>query len=134
MGVLFWMRNRAKCKLCESIIESFHRHDYVSCECGEISVDGGRDYFRASAKDWGNFLRIDDFDKEIPVKVVEQVPKEMVEDIKPKPQTRKEVLELLESTIKSLQELPPDAMTTPINHYDYVSLLFLLSALFKAEE
>lgn len=128
------MRNRAKCKLCNSIIESFHRHDYVTCTCGEISVDGGRDYFRASAKEWTNFIRIDDFDKEIPVKVAEDTPEKVADEIKQKPQTKKEVLDLLESTIKSLNELPSQAMTSPINHYDYVSLLYLLSALFKSEE
>ena len=59
------MRNRAKCKKCESIIESFHRHDYVKCTCGSIAVDGGQDYFKCVADDWVNFIRIDDNDKEI---------------------------------------------------------------------
>ena len=54
------MKNRAKCKLCNSIIESFHRHDYVTCACGEIAVDGGLDYFKVIARDYANFLRIDD--------------------------------------------------------------------------
>lgn len=66
------MRNRAKCKLCNSIIESFHSHDYVSCDCDEISVDGGSDFMRASAKNWENFIRIDEEDNEIPVKVIEK--------------------------------------------------------------
>ena len=54
------MRNIAKCKLCSSIIESKHRHDYVSCLCGEISIDGGNDYHKCFAKDWRNFVRVDD--------------------------------------------------------------------------
>lgn len=62
------MRNRAKCKLCEEIIESFHQFDYVSCDCGEISIDGGEYTFGASAKNFANFLRIDDNDKEVAVK------------------------------------------------------------------
>jgi len=40
------IRNRAKCKLCGDIIESKYRHDFVTCKCGAISVDGGQDYFR----------------------------------------------------------------------------------------
>ena len=38
--------NRAKCKLCGKIIVSRHRHDFVSCDCGAIAVDGGNDYCR----------------------------------------------------------------------------------------
>lgn len=39
-------RNRAKCKKCGDIIESKYRHDFVTCKCGAISVDGGEDYIR----------------------------------------------------------------------------------------
>lgn len=38
--------NRARCLLCNDIIESKHRHDYVSCKCGASAVDGGKDYLR----------------------------------------------------------------------------------------
>ena len=46
--------NKAKCRLCGDIIESKHRHDYVECKCGEISVDGGKDYLRRGFKDYYN--------------------------------------------------------------------------------
>jgi hypothetical protein len=49
------LRNRARCKLCNDIIESLHRHDYQTCSCGEIMVDGGRDYLRGGAKKMENF-------------------------------------------------------------------------------
>ncbi len=39
-------RNRAICLGCLDIIESKHRHDFVSCTCGKLSVDGGLDYAR----------------------------------------------------------------------------------------
>lgn len=48
-------RNRAKCLKCGDIIESKSVHDFVSCSCGEIFVDGGQEYFRAGAKDEKNF-------------------------------------------------------------------------------
>jgi len=66
------MRNRAKCKLCNDIIESVHHHDYISCKCGEIAVDGGQHYCRCSAKSWENFIRIDDEGNEIIPKIVEK--------------------------------------------------------------
>lgn len=39
-------RNRARCKKCGTVVESLHRHDFVTCACGAISVDGGTDYMR----------------------------------------------------------------------------------------
>lgn len=39
-------RNKCKCLLCNDIIESKHRHDFVHCECGAIFTDGGTDYIR----------------------------------------------------------------------------------------
>ena len=38
--------NKIKCKSCKDIIESKHRHDYRTCKCGKVSVDGGKDYLR----------------------------------------------------------------------------------------
>lgn len=40
--------NKAKCRKCGDIIESKHVHDYVSCKCGAIAVDGGHYYLKRS--------------------------------------------------------------------------------------
>ena len=51
--------NKAKCKLCGNVIESKYRHDYVTCNCGEISVDGGKDYLRRGYKeDMNNLIEL----------------------------------------------------------------------------
>jgi hypothetical protein len=47
---------KAKCKLCEDVIESKHRHDYVACKCGEIFLDGGESYLRGGSKSPDNFV------------------------------------------------------------------------------
>jgi hypothetical protein len=39
-------RNAAQCAKCSTIIESKNRHDFVSCQCGSIFVDGGLEYVR----------------------------------------------------------------------------------------
>lgn len=44
-------RSRAHCVKCGDIIESKHRHDFVSCSCGTIFLDGGLDYIRCGFKD-----------------------------------------------------------------------------------
>ena len=36
--------NRIKCAQCNDLIHSKHRHDFVSCKCGCVAVDGGDDY------------------------------------------------------------------------------------------
>lgn len=40
-------RNAARCRKCDTVVESTYRHDFVSCKCGAIFVDGGREYLRA---------------------------------------------------------------------------------------
>jgi len=39
-------RNAALCMKCDTLIESKHVHDFVSCKCGAIAVDGGHEYLR----------------------------------------------------------------------------------------
>ncbi len=40
------IRNSARCRRCGDHVVSKHRHDFVTCKCGKISVDGGLDYLR----------------------------------------------------------------------------------------
>ena len=40
------IKNKWKCLKCNDIVESKHRHDYVTCKCGEMSIDGGTSYIR----------------------------------------------------------------------------------------
>ena len=122
------MKNRAKCKLCGSIIESFHNTDFVICKCGEIAVHGG-DALKCIANDWSNFLRIDDAGNEIIVTVKDNV---KPIDNGSNRLTKKELLLELEFMIKNIEELPQNAMTMPITHYDLVSALLLISALFRS--
>jgi len=36
-----------QCALCEDVIQSKFRHDFVRCKCGAVFVDGGGDYLRS---------------------------------------------------------------------------------------
>ncbi len=54
------MRNRAQCAKCDTIVESKHRHDFVTCSCGSIFVDGGDDYHRAGFKNLEDFIWLGD--------------------------------------------------------------------------
>ena len=44
------LKNMIKCKFCQEIIESKHVHDFVTCKCGQVSVDGGTDYLKRCFK------------------------------------------------------------------------------------
>lgn len=57
-----------KCPSCKDIVFSIAHHDYHSCTCGEVTVDGGFEYFRFGwAGDKPEILEI-----EIPKKTVKQ--------------------------------------------------------------
>jgi hypothetical protein len=48
------IKNMIKCKRCGDIIESKSVHDYKSCSCGLVSIDGGCAYIRrcGDPEDW----------------------------------------------------------------------------------
>lgn len=125
------MKNRAKCKICNSIIESFHSTDYVLCKCAEISVSGG-DAMLCSANDWKNFVRIDDNGNEIVPQVIDSN-NETKASPSGKP-NKKELLNMLKLMQQNIENLPTQALLTPVNHYDFLSLLMLLSSIFESED
>lgn len=128
------MKNRAKCKLCQSVLESFHRHDYVTCKCGEISITGGAYIYECSAQNWKNFLRIDDLGNEIIPKIIENgVDTSVSEETLSIPHrlNKEEMLLELDRMIQSIEQLPQEAMSTPINHYDWLSYLMLINSILR---
>ena len=40
------IKNAIQCRKCGDVIESKHVHDFISCSCGAVAVDGGHDYLR----------------------------------------------------------------------------------------
>lgn len=150
------MRNRAKCKICRQIIESKTVHDYVTCPCGEISIDGGPGYLRCIAKDFYNFLRIDEDDNEIEVRLYDkksieekkypkivvklapknqEEPQEEQQEEQKEPQnalTKDEIMVLFDEMIGYIETMSDTAKLTSITHYDQLSLMLLLRSLFKS--
>lgn len=47
--------NRIQCDSCKDIIISRHTHDYVTCECGDVTTDGGTSYFHRGWKDGATY-------------------------------------------------------------------------------
>lgn len=48
-----------KCKKCEAIIYSRARHDFHWCPCGNLAVDGGRDYMKISFKEPDSYEQVE---------------------------------------------------------------------------
>ena len=55
-------RNAARCRRCDTVVESTHRHDFVPCRCGAIFVDGGLEYVRAGGnpEDFESLAEVED--------------------------------------------------------------------------
>lgn len=55
-------KNAAQCLECLDIVESKHRHDFVSCRCGAMFTDGGLSYIRRGAKDADRVLDLSEYE------------------------------------------------------------------------
>jgi hypothetical protein len=121
------MRNRAKCKLCNKIIESIYKYDDVTCECGEISISGGNEILLCAAQNFDNFLRVDDEGNEIVVTVYKDNNTKSLS----KP-TKDELLKILELQYQKIESLPVEMLLSSVTHADLGSLIMLLSAIFRA--
>ena len=49
------LTNKIRCRHCGEIIESTHVHDFKTCKCGRVSVDGGHEYLRRVFKEEGDY-------------------------------------------------------------------------------
>lgn len=124
------MRNIAKCKLCLTVIESFHSTDYVMCKCGEIALDGG-DAMKCYANDFKNLIRVDEKGNEIIVTVLE-AQKELLNPISNQEKLSKDdLIKMLDDMAKNIEKLPQHAMLEPITHYDHWCLITLLVQILK---
>lgn len=122
----------AKCRLCNTIIKSIE-NDYITCKCGEISLDMTTNKLKLIAREWENFLKVDENGNEIVVKV-----EESVSSAKPLPEgnsrpSKEELLGMLNMMIKNLEELPPQGLSTYVTNYDLLSVLLLFAAVFRAD-
>ncbi len=59
------LRNAVQCKTCGDVIESTYTHDFKTCLCGRVCVDGGLDYIRRGyidSKD--DYIELSEFEGE----------------------------------------------------------------------
>jgi len=142
------MRSRAKCKACQTIIESTEIGQYVLCKCGKIGVEGGEELFRAMFHSQDDFLIVDDEGNEIvpgrrptdaEIKELskdlawEQDKDKIVTDLTAAKPTKSQILEMLDEMRKSYERLPEHARYAPVSHVDFIQLMLFISALFRCD-
>lgn len=92
------LQNKAQCLICGQVIESTHVHDYVTCSCGNLSVDGGNYYLKRSIKKMNEWKDTSVFYEE----TLEEKSLRIINYNKPIPQAKKlveEAFELAESIL-----------------------------------
>jgi len=65
------IKNAIKCKHCGDVIESMSVHDFVTCSCGKVSIDGGHCYLKRcceSMDDYEDLSIVENEDETIGVK------------------------------------------------------------------
>ena len=57
--------NSAKCNKCGEVLISRFTHDFQTCSCGKVSVDGGKDYLKRSAMLKSDYIELTEYEEEI---------------------------------------------------------------------
>jgi hypothetical protein len=83
---------------------------------------GDQDKMGCMAKDWDNFIRVDDEDKEVKPKIVGIAPP-----------SKEDLMKVLEDMIEKIEAMPQQAMSVSINHYDLLSVFYWMRAMFSLE-
>ena len=52
------VQNQVRCNKCGDEPFSAHRHDFKSCKCGNVSVDGGLSYTRRLSNDFSSVTEL----------------------------------------------------------------------------
>lgn len=127
------MRNRAKCRLCGDIVESFHPTDLCICKCGEIGVYGAEAMY-AQADNFENFLRVDDVGNEICVTYRGKSDEEQGDQCPanpPKEIARDELIYELDTMIENIKNLPEHAKFCPPTNRDLAAFMLVISNILK---
>lgn len=89
------LRNSARCLQCGDEVESTHRHDFRTCRCGTLGVDGGHDYIR----------RVGSFGQDTSIIAIREV-----DD----PEVAADALDFLDQITSVWQPAPSDYANAPV--------------------
>lgn len=55
------IRNSAQCLVCNDILVSEFGHDFKTCTCGNLCVDGGKQYIRRLFRDRAKIKELNEY-------------------------------------------------------------------------
>lgn len=94
--------------------------------------DGGA--MRSEAKDYENFLRVDDLGNEVVVRYKEQIDSNeniATDHDNGKGPTIEELIQAVDHSIEAIENLPDHAKYEPCNQYDICSILLTIKAVLR---
>ena len=97
MDKLYIVSNQIECLSCGDKPYSAHRHDFQSCKCGKVAVDGGQEYTRrvGASADW----------KDISILMEEKNFQELCKELGHAVETGRNPLGLACAALRSLRDL-----------------------------
>lgn len=128
-------RHRAKCRLCNTVIEAVSQYGgtEIPCACGEIAFDLRSNPPSYCAINFQNMIGIDAEGNENDMHVLD-IRKSDISSAKPEPEGNTDQANYqLEMLIERVEGLPVHAMNSFVTHYDYLSLLYLVKALIRKQ-
>jgi hypothetical protein len=81
--------NRARCNKCKDLLHSKYTHDFVSCSCGAVFIDGG-DSYRRMGGEIQDIIIVRDDDTEVPLAELEAARKKEEQIEEPAKEAAKE--------------------------------------------
>ena len=55
--------NRIRCRKCGDVITSEYTHDFRTCRCGAVAVDGGKSYLERTAMDLNDYDELSEYEE-----------------------------------------------------------------------
>lgn len=75
------IKNRGQCKRCSDIIESLSDHDFQTCSCGNLAVDGGLTHLSRTCRERDGFIELSEIRESLKCKPWAEEPEEAKQNI-----------------------------------------------------
>lgn len=125
--------NRAKCALCNDIVQSCFSYDEAVCICGEVHVKGGElQGFKASSGNWANILVVDDVGNRICTDKDDgngdneegarsEMPSQAVLGV-----TKEELIDAFADNLASIEKLPNHVLDSFVTTRDFLNCMLII--------
>ena len=121
------VKNRAKCKVCNTIMHAKEPYIRVLCNCGRCFIELEMDKTLCGTDEWSNLVFVDDEGNEIVLNSPEET------EVIPEKISKKQLIEQMKDMIRSYDNLPPRALYEPVLTIDMKNLMLLVVGILESE-